>query len=375
MISLLGGSWLLNALRLLAFLAFLALLAAVVIVGANSAIGAEERSFCVDYSPEPDTDALVAYDLSILHEKATVDLSAGQQLGQRYLGYISLVEVADEAHQQAAKNAGLLTTAVNPVWKSAVADVTRPEWKAFVLEQLAKPIVSRGFDGFFLDTADSIALIAKTPAERARCKKSLVDIVRALHAAYPQKQIVINRGFDLLTDLGDAIDGVLIESVFRSYDFEKKSYIPTSATDTAALVDHIRRIKAAGRSVYVLDYVPENDKVVAAETLSRIAGAGAIGYLATPELDGTTAGPIVPESRRIVVLYGHVAEESEGGQVWPADTMTAERLQMPLEWLGYELEYVKFRHRRRWGIGLPVSFSMQSYSSRTLAKHGMWTGC
>ena len=74
MISLLGGSWLLNALRLLAFLAFLALLAAVVIVGANSAIGAEERSFCVDYSPEPDTDALVAYDLSILHEKATVDL-------------------------------------------------------------------------------------------------------------------------------------------------------------------------------------------------------------------------------------------------------------------------------------------------------------
>ncbi|MGK0184677.1 MAG: hypothetical protein ACI9R3_000451 [Verrucomicrobiales bacterium] len=302
--------------------------------------GLKARTFCVNYSPEPDAEELLAYDIGILGAQTNADLAAGQALGRQYLGYISLVEVADGAHLKAARQAGLLTKATNPVWKGAVADVTNPAWKEFVLQQLAKPIAARGFDGFFLDTADSVALVAKSAKDRARCAMSLVDIVRSLRAAYPDKQIVINRGFDLLPDLGKAIDGVLIESVFRSYDFKKKAYIPTAPTDSKALVEHIHRIKATGREVYVLDYVAEDDSTVASETLSRIVETGASAYLATPNLDGTTTGPVVPESRRILVLFGHVEEESEGSQVWAADTMTAERLQMPLEWLGYELEYV-----------------------------------
>ena len=157
MISLTGGVSLRLASSFLVFLAGTWICTA----AASAGNGAGERNFCVDYSPEPDTNALLAYDMAILSEKAEVDMSIGQELGRRYLGYISLVEVADAEHQQAASKAGLLTKAVNPVWKGAVADVTRPEWKAFVLEQLAKPIASRGFDGFFLDTADSVALIAE----------------------------------------------------------------------------------------------------------------------------------------------------------------------------------------------------------------------
>ena len=301
---------------------------------------AEGRTFCVNYSPDPNAQELLAYELGIVAANSTADIAAGQELGRKYLGYISLVEVADEQHVREAKSAGLLTKAVNRVWKGAVADVTRPEWKSFVLERLAKPIADRGFDGFFLDTVDSVALIAHSAKARAKCRRSLVETIRSLRTTYPDKEIMINRGFDLLPDLGDAIDGVLIESVFRSYDFENKTYVPTAKTDTQALLDHIRRIKADGKSVYVLDYVPEDDRAAASETLARIEEAGAHGYLATPELNGVSAGPIVPESRRILVLYGHVADESEEGQLWPADTMTAERLQMPLEWLGYELEYV-----------------------------------
>lgn len=302
--------------------------------------GIEARTFFVDYSPEPDAAEMLAYDMGILGANTSADLKTGQELGRQYLGYISLVEVLDATHLKLAKSAGLLTKATNPVWKGAVADVTNPGWKGFVLEQLAKPLVERGFDGFFLDTADSVALVAKTAQDRARCRKNLVDVVRSLRATYPDKRIVINRGFDLLPDLGETIDGVLIESVFRSYDFEKKAYVPTSASDTKALVDHIRRIKTSGREVYVLDYVAEDDSIVARETLEKIAKTGASAYLATPDLNGESAGPVVEESRRILVLFGHVEEESEGGQLWAADTMTAERLQMPLEWLGYELEYV-----------------------------------
>lgn len=276
---------------------------------------AGERTFSVNYAARPDARQLLAYDLAILAARTEADLAAGQRLGRRYLGYISVVEVADPEHRREAAASGLLTAAVNPVWKGAVADVAQPQWRAFVLDRLAKPLVERGFDGFFLDTADSVALIARDEAERDRYNKALVRIIRALRAAHPGREIILNRGFDLLEELGDSIDGVLIESVFRSYDFGGKAYIATAEADTKALLEHIRRIKAGGRAVYVLDYVPAGDRMLARETLARIADAGAHGYLASPALDGTTAGPLLFKAGKPLLPEGSppAGKVKEGG--------------------------------------------------------------
>ncbi|RBP47517.1 hypothetical protein DES53_101314 [Roseimicrobium gellanilyticum] len=44
--------------------------------------------------------------------------------------------------------------------------------------------------------------------------------------------------------------------------------------------------------------------------------------------------------RRILVLYGWDEEHSEKPRTWPVDTVVGELLQAPLEWLGYEVEYL-----------------------------------
>lgn len=44
--------------------------------------------------------------------------------------------------------------------------------------------------------------------------------------------------------------------------------------------------------------------------------------------------------RRILVLYGWDEEHSEKPRMWPVDTLVGELLQTPLEWLGYEVEYL-----------------------------------
>ena len=53
-----------------------------------------------------------------------------------------------------------------------------------------------------------------------------------------------------------------------------------------------------------------------------------------------TAPALVERSRRVLVLYGWDVKETEKPGMVPADTMTAELLQTPVEWLGYECDYL-----------------------------------
>ncbi len=46
-----------------------------------------------------------------------------------------------------------------------------------------------------------------------------------------------------------------------------------------------------------------------------------------------------PVARWILVFYGSDPQVSERRRIWPPDTLTAMHLQMPLEWLGYEVEF------------------------------------
>ena len=66
---------------------------------------------------------------------------------------------------------------------------------------LAAQAAARGFDGFFLDTLDSI-----WESDRA----AGIELLRQLRAAYPEPKIVANRGFDLLSDLQEIVDGVCL---------------------------------------------------------------------------------------------------------------------------------------------------------------------
>ena len=84
--------------------------------------------------------------------------------------------------------AGLLTRKRNQVWKGVLADVSNPGWLAFVLQKLAAPAAERGFDGFFLDTADSIALLARTARQRAAYRKHLTDIHSRTPSGIPRKK-------------------------------------------------------------------------------------------------------------------------------------------------------------------------------------------
>lgn len=316
--------------------------AALIVLAATLVLAssASSRSFHIDYSPAPDPGDLLAFDLSILSAETNVDLRPKQAAGGKALGYLSLVEVNPGTPAGlAAARAGVPSLGENTAWGTKLMDVTSLLWSQLVLESLAPALVAKGFDGFFLDTADSIAHLAAVDQKRTdQFAEALLGLIKGLRAKYPDKEIVINRGFALLGELEGVVDGVLIESVYRSFDAGSGEFRATSPIDSAALESKIAQLRAGGVEVYAVDYVAPTDTELADKTAERLAQLGAEPLVTTPALDGITLAPTRRELRKILVLYGW--DETDRRPIWPIDTMTAGRLQMPLEWMGYECEYL-----------------------------------
>jgi len=295
----------------------------------------------VNYAAKPEMELLLAHDMAIVDAEATVDLAAAKAAGRQVLAYVSVVELREASpHFAKLKQVGVRVLARQEAWQSALMDITHPAWTEFVVETLARTAVSKGFDGFFLDTVDSAsALMQKDAAKAPAYREAMIRLVQRLHTAFPGKEIVLNRGFEFLPDLKTEVGGVLVESVFRTYN-AAGAYVPVDERTTSQLTQQISRAQDAGLPVYILDYLEPGDARMADETLARMAALGASGFLSTKPLQGVTAGPVRPVARRILVLFGGVQSESEAANHFEDDTFSGTRLQMPLEWMGYELEYL-----------------------------------
>ncbi len=317
-------------------------LAAGMILG-NAGRTAEPLSFYVDYSARVPTAPLLAHPLSIVHPDAQVDLVAAHAAGNVVLAYLSIGEIASDAPYRAdVVKLQLPFAGRNAVWNSDIADLTDPRWAEFLVTKLAPVAEERGFDGWFLDTLDSVDLVApRDPSRTAALRAGLVAAVKRLRAAFPAKRIVVNRGFFAFDELRDSIDGVLAESLYETHDFTAKTSRTVPAADSEALLTQLRRVTAAGRKVYVLDYTDPNDAARATTAANRIRALGFNAFISVPALDGTMLAPLRPVGRRVLSFYGNLTTVQEDQVRWPAESFTALRLQLPLEWLGYEVDYAK----------------------------------
>jgi peptidoglycan/xylan/chitin deacetylase (PgdA/CDA1 family) len=303
--------------------------------------GAPPDSFYVNYDVNVPTASLRLHPISIVHPDANVDLAAAHQAGNKVLAYISVGELAnDAAYRGEAIKQGLRFRGRNEVWDSDILDLGDARWIELIVEQVAVAALNKGYDGFFLDTLDSIAV-----ADR----KDGIALLKRLREKTPTGYILANRGFDMLGDLKGVVDGVLVESVFGTFDFEKKVYESVAPADTKYLVDRLKRLEQTGLDVFVLDYADPNAPNRAQEIARKISDEGWAPFVSTPELQGAALAPWREVPRRVFSFYGNLALEPIDKIIWPADTFTFLRLQTLVEWLGYEVDYGKVEA----GVPLP----------------------
>ena len=250
------------------------------------------RSLYINYNERPPATALLQYDLCILDAHAIADLQPAQRAGHKILAYLSLAELApDSPFAPLAVKRGVPHVGRNEAWASALLDVTSPAWRRFILDDCAKVAMARGFDGFFLDTADSIErLPTKNAAQAAAYRSASIEVIRTLHERWPQKAIVLNRGFPLLPKLSSVLSGVLVESVCQSFNPETKRYAAVTGNDHEWITARLREVQALGLPIFAVDYVQPSEKALARDTAAALRKLGCVPFVTTPGLTGEVLG-------------------------------------------------------------------------------------
>lgn len=321
-----------------------------------------DHRFCVNYSRHPDLNELKKFDIAIISPYADVDIHSMTRNAHRPFAYLSVVEIATDApYREAVTAAGIPTLGRNEIWGGDLADVRDPRWHRLIIEQLAADAMRRGFKGFFLDTVDSIQLLAKMlPNQRSDFEAGMIGLVRGLKTRYPDKPIIINRGFELFPRLQSVIDGVLCESLYGKYDFKRRAYTLESPEGSRWLLNQLNRIKTAGKDVYVVDYVNPSKPELARQISERIHSHGFHAFVSTVELNGRHLDREIVDlkpsagaravSRKILGLIGNSHPDIEVRVDWALDSGICQLAQVPMDWFGYECDYVNI-----WKDELPTA--------------------
>lgn len=138
-------------------------------------------------------------------------------------------------------------------------------------------LLELGFDGVYLDRVDVYAEIKKECPDGAN---KMVDFVSRLaaHARIkdPKFMVILQNAEELLAypKMIEAIDAVAKESLFYGTDMSQNK---NPVNEVREVLENLRRAKAAGRPVFVVDYV--NDRARNADAVSRIKAEGFVPYI------------------------------------------------------------------------------------------------
>jgi polysaccharide biosynthesis protein PelA len=177
----------------------------------------------------------------------------------------------------------------NPNWKDHFyIDAAKQGWHTLVIDRVLPAIFSKGFKGVFLDMVD-----VASPDLYPMLRPGIVALIHEIREAYPDKILMINNGSFLVPEVSDCVDGMVVESVFASYDFAAKSYVPVKKEDSNARCAELRTLMTTyGMKIFAIDYAPPGDTLTRAFAEREAIHHGFLSFVSTIELNS------LPQSMR-----------------------------------------------------------------------------
>lgn len=252
-------------------------------------LAGEPASWVVYYHNSLTPDAFEPYSLVILDSDAHPPISPLLSSGKTVLGYISLGEVADYRswYQEVSKEGLLLNE--NQFWPgSYLIDLRDQRWTKRVIEELIPKILRQGFSGIFIDTLDNASELERIDKKKyAGMASSAVDLIKAIRRHYPEIKIVLNRGYDLLPQVGGEIDIALGESVYSTYNHKTKKYGLVNENLYKQQVDILQNAakQFPDLQIYTLDYWDPEDIKGIKKIYKTQRKNGFVPYVSTIGLD------------------------------------------------------------------------------------------
>lgn len=240
----------------------------------------------------------------------------------------------------------------NKEWGSSIIDLTRQEWHDYLIDKYLSGLWEKGYRGFFLDGLESYQRLIVDPDSRLVQEKALSNLIKRIHERFPGVDLMLNRGFAILPEVSQYAVALVAESLFQSWDSSSQQYTKVVEPDRYWLLERLKQVREQyGLQIIVLDYVDPKQKQLARTTAKRISDLGFTPWVANPGLDILGIGQLEVFPRRVLALYD--------GKDYPdglQQTDVHKLLAMPLEYLGYSLDYMDVN------VGLPGNLLAGQYA-------------
>ena len=189
---------------------------------------------------------LSGFDIIVL--APTVNATYVSRLARHHVvvGYLSLATIG--GWEPWAKDVSRdIVIGENKEWGEKVVDFSSPKWRSIVLDEAIPYILSRGFDGVFLDNVDYVDLYPEK-------KRAMVNLIRTIRERYPRMVIIVNRGFSIKDEVALYVDYVLFEDFVTYYDFSTGKYKIFSESDLEWEFEQVKELQALHVPVLALSY-------------------------------------------------------------------------------------------------------------------------
>lgn len=241
------------------------------------------KSFAVQFSGDYNLKVFGRYDMVIIDPDHSRNAEADSLAKQRVLpiAYVNIGEAEDYRwYYSEIKPAWVLGK--NPNWeRHFYIDVNNDEWQRLILERILPRIYRNNYAGVFLDMID-IASPELYPATRG----GVIKLISRIRAAFPDKIILLNNGVFLAGDVSESIDGICVESVFSTYNFDTKKYFVRTPAEFEARASELQGIRnRLNTRIFVIDYALPGDTVAQTLVRSKSFERGFVPFVSTIELN------------------------------------------------------------------------------------------
>jgi uncharacterized protein (TIGR01370 family) len=213
---------------------------------------------------------------------------------QTILGCLALCELGPGRGYAAKIQQGGLLLHESPYWAgSFYIDIRRSEWQQMVIHEIVPSILKSRFDGLFLDTIDDAPwLEASSNPSLPGASAAAVALVHGIRLSFPNRTLMLNRGFNLLPKLERDLDMVLAESILTTSSGVERKPIRASQESYEDRVKELRAAQArqAQLKVYSLDYWDLADRSGIRDIYAIQRAHGFVPYVGT-----STLTKIIPE--------------------------------------------------------------------------------
>jgi uncharacterized protein (TIGR01370 family) len=225
-------------------------------------------------------------DLVILSDDPRIPV-AGMPAGVLRLAYLSVGEADQQKPYWGAVRDRPFLIEQNPNWPDNVrVDIRDRRWQEILLGVEAPQLLKKGFQGFMLDTIDTVPYLeTKDPARFAGSRQALRDWLALLRQRFPNVTLLAN-GTEALVDAAPYVDGYVVEGVFATYDFAQRSYRQTTDAERTWKLAQIDKAQAiARRPVFTIEYASIGDVALAQWAANESTARGFRPYVTVKDIN------------------------------------------------------------------------------------------